>query len=189
MMKRLLDGIWVTFLFFFTMATQVACSGDDPVDEMTEIPTPPSDEEGDNGENNDEESNNEENNGDNNDNDNEPMTRNITITVNGTPFTATLEDNEAGRAFAALLPLTLDMNEMNGNEKYHYLDESLPTESYRPGTIQIGDLMLYGSSCVVLFYETFSSGYSYTRLGKIDNPDGLATALGSGNVSVTFSVQ
>ncbi|HIZ33164.1 MAG TPA: hypothetical protein H9814_06425 [Candidatus Bacteroides merdigallinarum] len=119
---------------------------------MTEIPTPPSDEEDDNGENNDEESNNEENNGDNNDNDNEPMTRNITITVNGTPFTATLEDNEAGRAFAALLPLTLDMNEMNGNEKYHYLDESLPTESYRPGTIQTGDLMLYGSSCVVLFY-------------------------------------
>lgn len=185
MMKHLLYGIWVLFLFLFTTSSLVACSGDDPIDEITEIPAPPSDgNEDDNEENNDEENNN-----DNNDNDNESMERNITITVNGTPFTATLEDNEAGRAFTAMLPLTLNMSELNGNEKYYYLDESLPTESYRPGTIQAGDLMLYGSSCVVLFYETFSSGYSYTRLGRIDNPYGLAAAVGEGNVSVTFSVQ
>lgn len=188
MTKSLLNGILVTFLFFFTVTTQVACSDDDPVEEMTEVPTPPSGED-DNKENNDEGNNEDENNSDNNDNANEPMERNITITVNGTSFAATLEDNVAGRAFAAMLPLTLDMSEMNSNEKYHYLDESLPTESYRPGTIQAGDLMLYGSSCVVLFYETFSSGYSYTRLGRIGNPEGLAAAVGGGNVSVTFSAQ
>ena len=182
MVRHLLNAS-VILLFSFTANTLVACSDNDSVEEMTEVPTPPSDE----GEDDNEENNNEENNSDNNDN--ELMERNITITVNGTSFAATLEDNEAGRAFAALLPLTLDMSEMNGNEKYHYLDESLPTESYRPGTIQTGDLMLYGSSCVVLFYETFSSGYSYTRLGRIDNPDGLAAAVGVGNVSVTFSVQ
>lgn len=186
MTKSLLNGILVTFLFFFTVTTLVACSDDDPVEEMTEVPTPPSGED-DNEENNDEGNNEDENNSDNNDN--EPMQRNITITVNGTSFAATLEDNAAGRAFAAMLPLTLDMSEMNSNEKYHYLDESLPTESYRPGTIQAGDLMLYGSSCVVLFYETFSSGYSYTRLGRIGNPEGLAAAVGGGNVSVTFSAQ
>ena len=178
MMKRLLNIILLSVLFCFTTSTLVACSGYDPMDEVTDTPVPPSDE----GEDNDEENNND-NNG------NESMVRNITITVNGTSFSATLEDNEAGRAFAALLPLTLDMSEMNGNEKYHYLEESLPTESYRPGTIQTSDLMLYGSSCIVLFYETFSSGYNYTRLGKIDKPDGLATVLGSGNVSVTFSVK
>ena len=180
MVRHLLNAS-VILLFSFTANTLVACSDNDPVEEMTEVPTPPSDE----GEDDNEENNNEENNGDNNDN--ELMERNITITVNGTSFAATLEDNEAGRAFAALLPLTLDMSEMNGNEKYHYLDESLPTESYRPGTIQTGDLMLYGSSCVVLFYETFSSGYSYTRLGRIDNPDGLAAAVGRGNVTVSFT--
>ena len=103
-------------------------------------------------------------------------------------FTATLIANDAADAFAELLPLTLDMNEMNGNEKYYYLDSSLPTDSFRPGTIRTGDLMLYGSSCIVLFYETFSSGYSYTRLGQIDNPEGLADALGSGNVSVSFTI-
>ena len=180
-MVRHLLNVSVILLFSFTANTLVACSDNDPVEEMTEVPTPPSDE----GEDDNEENNNEENNGDNNDN--ELMERNITITVNGTSFAATLEDNEAGRAFAALLPLTLDMSEMNGNEKYHYLDESLPTESYRPGTIQTGDLMLYGSSCVVLFYETFSSGYSYTRLGRIDNPEGLAAAVGRGNVTVSFT--
>ena len=178
MIKCLLNDILVALLFSFTTSTLVACTGNEATDEMTEIPTPPSDKG---------EYDNEENNDDNNDN--ESMERNITITVNGTSFAATLEDNEAGRAFAAMLPLTLDMSEMNDNEKYHYLDKSLPTESYRPGTIQAGDLMLYGSSCVVLFYETFSSGYSYTRLGRINNPEGLAAAVGGGNVSVTFSVQ
>ena len=135
------------------------------------------------------EGDNEGNNDNNNGDDNASMERNITISVNGTSFAATLADNEAARAFAAMLPLTLDMSEMNGNEKYHYLSENLPTDSYRPGTIQTGDLMLYGSSCVVLFYETFSSGYSYTRLGQIDNPEGLAAALGGGDVSVRFEVR
>jgi hypothetical protein len=78
------------------------------------------------------------------------------------------------------------MNELNGNEKYHYLSSSLPTAAYQPGTIHAGDLMLYGNNCVVLFYETFNTSYSYTRLGAIDNPSGLAAALGSGDVSVRF---
>ena len=54
--------------------------------------------------------------------------------------------------------------------------------------IQVGDLMLYGSDCVVLFYETFQTSYSYTRLGSLDNPSELAASLGSGNVSVTFEL-
>ena len=111
----------------------------------------------------------------------------ITVTVNGTSFDAVLADSETGRAFAELLPLTITMTELNGNEKYHYLDGSLPTDSYKPGTIEAGDLLLYGNNCVVLFYETFSSGYSYTRIGKLTSADGLKAALGTGNVSVTFA--
>ena len=185
-MRLLFNGISIVIFLFFAANVFVACSDDDPVDEMTEVPTLPS---GESGGGNEENNGDEGDSGDNDDNDNEAMERNIIITVNGASFSATLEDNDPGRAFASLLPLTLYMSEMNGNEKYHYLDESLPTESYVPGTIQAGDLMLYGSSCVVLFYETFSSGYSYTRLGRINNPEGLAAAVGSGNVSVTFSVQ
>ena len=111
---------------------------------------------------------------------------NINVTIGSTTFAATIEDSETGRAFYDMLPLTLNMSELNGNEKYCYLDTSLPTASYRPGTINAGDIMLYGSSCVVLFYETFNSGYSYTRIGAVVNPDGLAQALGSGNVTVKF---
>ena len=104
----------------------------------------------------------------------------INIIIGSKAFTATLADSETGEAFAALLPLTVTMNELNGNEKYHYLSSSLPTAAYQPGTIHAGDLMLYGNNCVVLFYETFNTSYSYTRLGS------LASALGSGNVSVRF---
>ena len=110
----------------------------------------------------------------------------INIIVGSKSFTATLADSETGEAFAALLPLSVTMNELNGNEKYHYLSSSLPTAAYQPGTINAGDLMLYGNNCVVLFYETFNSSYSYTRIGAIDNPSGLAEALGVGNVSVRF---
>ena len=110
----------------------------------------------------------------------------INIIIGSKTFTATLADSETGEAFAALLPLTVTMNELNGNEKYHYLSSSLPTSAYQPGTIHAGDLMLYGNNCVVLFYETFNSSYSYTRLGAIDNPSGLAETLGVGNVSVRF---
>lgn len=113
----------------------------------------------------------------------------INVIIGGASFAATVEDTETGRAFYSLLPLALDMNELNGNEKYHYLDSSLPTSSYRPGTINAGDIMLYGSSCVVLFYETFSSNYSYTRIGAIDNADGLSQILGNGNVTVKFEAQ
>ena len=84
--------------------------------------------------------------------------------------------------------MTVDMSELHGNEKYYYLSNGLPTASSNPGTIRTGDLMLYGSTCVVLFYETFSSSYTYTRLGRITNPSGLASALGSGGVNVTFEI-
>lgn len=116
------------------------------------------------------------------------MNRNITIRVGDRSFVATLEDNATARAFNSLLPMTITMNEMNGNEKYYYLSKNLPTNSYRPGTIRNGDLMLYGSNCLVLFYETFSSSYSYTRLGQIDDPSGLSSVLGRGNVTVTFEI-
>lgn len=112
---------------------------------------------------------------------------NITITVNGRAFSAMLYDNETAKSFRERLPLTLDMSELNGNEKYYYLSESLPTNSSRPSAINAGDIMLYGSDCLVIFYESFSTSYSYTPIGKIDDPNGLSAALGSESVQVTFN--
>lgn len=109
------------------------------------------------------------------------------MTVGERRFVLTLADNEAARTFAAMLPLTLDMAELNGNEKFADLPKALPAEASRPGTIRNGDLMLYGSKTLVVFYLTFSSSYSYTRLGRVDDPTGLAQALGRGGVRVVFS--
>ena len=113
----------------------------------------------------------------------------VTLTVDGQTFSATLLDNESVRQLVEQFPLTLDMSELNGNEKYFYMDNELPTDSYQPEQIHAGDLMLYGNNCVVLFYESFSSGYSYTRLGSVDDPAGLAEALGTGSVEVAFAVR
>lgn len=113
----------------------------------------------------------------------------LNVAVGGRMFSATLEASAAARAFAGMLPLRLQMTELNGNEKYAGLPQSLPTDTYRPGTIRTGDLMLWGSNTLVLFYETFSTSYSYTRLGRIDDPEGLADAVGSGSVEVTFERQ
>lgn len=102
-------------------------------------------------------------------------------------FPVKLENNETAQALKAQLPLSLTMTELNGNEKYYYYS-TLPTASTRPGTIHAGDIMLYGSNTLVIFYKTFESEYSYTRIGSVANPDGLAEALGSGDVQVEWSV-
>lgn len=111
----------------------------------------------------------------------------ITITVNGKSFEAELTDSEAAREFTKLLPLEVDMSELHGNEKYYYLDSPLTSSEQSIGKIRSGDLMLYGSDCVVLFYKDFSTVYSYTPLGRVTDDEGLAQALGSGGVSVLFS--
>lgn len=110
----------------------------------------------------------------------------LTIRVGEREYSAVLYDNETTRALAAKFPMTVIMDEMNGNEKYHYLSGSLPTDTKSVGSIRTGDLMLYGSNCLVLFYEDFRTSYRYTRLGYVENPEGLAGALGGGSVQVTF---
>jgi hypothetical protein len=110
------------------------------------------------------------------------------MTVGERRFAITLADTEAARAFAGMLPLAIDMADLNSNEKHAELPGSLPTNASRPGTIRNGDLMLYGATTLVVFYSTFDSAYSYTRLGRVTDPAGLAQAVGSRGVRVVFSM-
>jgi len=120
----------------------------------------------------------------------EPNSSNtMKITVGSTTFTATIASNPTATAFKELLPMTINMLELNNNEKYYNLPNSLPTNSSNPRTIRNGDLMLYDSSTLVLFYKTFSTSYSYTRIGSVDDPSGLESALGGGSVRITFEIQ
>ena len=111
----------------------------------------------------------------------------VKITAGGKPFIADIEDSETGKAFMEKLPLTLDMSELNGNEKYCY-GVSLPRNDSYFGSIEAGDLMLYSGNCIVLFYGS-AGGYSYTRIGKVHNVSGLASALGNAGVSIKFEKQ
>ncbi|HQR94816.1 MAG TPA: cyclophilin-like fold protein [Sediminibacterium sp.] len=112
----------------------------------------------------------------------------IRITAAGKTFTASLANNKTAQAFKNKLPFELKMIELNGNEKYADLSGPIVTNSTNPGKISIGDLMLYGDQTLVVFYKSFSTPYSYTNIGKIDDVAGLAAALGAGNVSVKFEI-
>jgi hypothetical protein len=118
-----------------------------------------------------------------------PMDNALIITIGGKTFGATLADNATAEAFKALLPLSVSMTELNGNEKLYRLPTNLPAQPSPPASIQSGDLMLYGANTVVLFYKSFATTYSYTRIGRLDDPAGLERAVGDGNVTVTFAVR
>ena len=118
---------------------------------------------------------------------NDEFVSKINLVIQGEEFTATLEDNETSRAFVNQLPLTMTMNELNGNEKYYYLDESLPSQATSVSQIETGDLMLYGDDCLVLFYDTFKTSYRYTRIGKLDQIIQLKELVGNGTIEVSIS--
>lgn len=110
----------------------------------------------------------------------------VTIQIGEKIFNASLRNNGTTQALLPQLPMTITMNEMSGNEKYYDLPAALPTDSQSIGNIHSGDIMLYGSNCLVLFYEDFNTSYRYTKLGFISDPKGLTEALGRGSVQVTF---
>ena len=112
----------------------------------------------------------------------------LKIAVGTNTFTGTLAYNATVTAFKTRLPMTIIMRELNGNEKYFDLPNTLPANASNPGTIHAGDLMLYDLNTFVLFYKSFSTSYSYTPMGRIDDISGLTAALGLGNVTVTFAI-
>lgn len=111
------------------------------------------------------------------------------IIIGSAFFLVTLHDNATASALKAMLPLTISMSELNGNEKFHYLPAALLVNALAGGNIQAGDLMLYGNNCLVLFYNSFHTSYSYTRIGRISNRSGLVAALGKGEVTVRFEME
>lgn len=110
----------------------------------------------------------------------------MTVIINGEEFAVALEDNETAKTFSEMLPVTLTMSELHGNEKYYYLDTSLPNNPKNIGTIHKGDIMLYGDNCVVIFYKDFETSYTYTKIGQIENADSLEQQIGSSSVDVSF---
>ena len=113
----------------------------------------------------------------------------MNVQVGGSTFTATLEENEAVDAMVEMMeqgPVTIQMSDYSGFEKVGPLGTSLPTSNQQT-TTQAGDIVLYQGNQIVMFYG--SNSWSYTRLGHIDDLTGWEEALGSGDVTVTFSLE
>ena len=112
----------------------------------------------------------------------------LNVQVGGQSFLASFEENAAVDAFIEMMeqaPVVIEMRDYSCFEKVGSLGQSLPTSDSQT-TTQAGDIVLYNGNQIVIFYG--SNSWSYTRLGKIDDLTGWEDALGSGDVTVTFSI-
>ena len=109
----------------------------------------------------------------------------IYVKINNEKFEINLEENSTTSALTKLLPLDITMDDLNKNEKYVYLEDSLPTNTYSPNHIKAGDVMLFGDNCLVIFYKSFDTNYDYTKIGHIDN----LPELGEGSILIKLSTE
>jgi len=112
----------------------------------------------------------------------------INIKINDKNYIATIYNNEAGIEFLKQLPLKLTLSELNGNEKYTYLSIDFTQDKEKTNKITKGDIMLYGSNCLTIFYKDTMPNYTYTKIGKIENSEELESLSEYENVEVEFSI-
>lgn len=118
----------------------------------------------------------------------ENMVKKMTLQIGNSSFTATLENNPAVDAFVEMMndsSVIIQMNDYSGFEKVGSLGTNLPADD-KQTTTHAGDIVLYNGNQIVIFYG--SNSWNYTRLGKIDDLSGWEDALGSGDITVTFSL-
>ena len=101
------------------------------------------------------------------------------------------EDNESVEALKALCenePLVIQMSMYGGFEQVGPIGQRLPSDDVQT-TTAAGDIVLYSSSQIVVFYG--SNSWAYTRLGHITDQDAsaMATLLGNGDVTITISME
>lgn len=113
-------------------------------------------------------------------------TQTIDENKNEIVFEIILEENETATAFSKLMPISMQMTELNGNEMFYMLSNSLPTNPQQVRNIQKGDVMLYGSNCIVLFYKSFSTSYSYTKIGRLSNLIDIDLVIGKASALISF---
>ena len=101
------------------------------------------------------------------------------IKIGDKEFPFTLKDTAVANELKAKFPLEIDMTKLNDNEIYYRFDTSFTTNTKSVGTINIGDIYLYQSDCLVLFYKTFTTSYQYSEIGSLSSTDGLAEAIDS----------
>ena len=118
-----------------------------------------------------------------------PKAAKLKITVGEYELLATFEDNSSAEEFQALLaqgPITVEMDDYGGFEKVGPLGTELARNDTQI-TTEPGDVILYQGNQITIYYGVNS--WNFTRLARIDDPDGLREKLGDGTISVTFSLE
>lgn len=106
------------------------------------------------------------------------------ININNEEYVINVENETLMEELFNSLPEKFSMTELNGNEKYYYLNSNMKNaNSEAVGQVQKGDVMLFGSDCLVIFYDSFETEFRYTKIGHIDN----LGDLGNGNVDVSIT--
>ena len=120
----------------------------------------------------------------------EEQTSMMRMKINGTPVTVAWEDNESAAALKELAAggLEIRMSMYGGFEQVGSIGQRLPANDVQT-TTSSGDIVLYSGSQLVVFYG--SNSWAYTRLGHITDktPEEMRALLGSGDVTVTLSVE
>jgi len=105
----------------------------------------------------------------------------IGIEIEGTTITATLEDSEAARDFASLLPLSLTLEDYASTEKISDLPKPLSTRGAPAGiTPKAGDLAYYAPwGNLAIFHKDFRYSSGLVKLGTLDSGIELMRRPGS----------
>lgn len=122
----------------------------------------------------------------NNEENKEQTMKQFYITINNQDFPIHFYENETVEKLVQQFPMIIKMTDLHGNEKYYNLPDIYPTNHETVGNVQAGDLMLFGDSCLVLFYESFQTSYQYTKLGYIEDSNGFKEIVGNGYIEVKF---
>ena len=117
------------------------------------------------------------------------MNKTLILKIDNTEVEVFWLDNDSVKALKQLAKdgLTIDL-EMYGNmEQFGSLGSTLPSSDTNL-TATAGDIMLYQSNKIVLFYG--SNSWSYTKLGHINlSKSELTELLGDENVTITISLK
>ena len=113
------------------------------------------------------------------------------MTINGTAVDVSWENNASVKALAKMAgngPVTIETDPYGGFEQVGSIGATLPSSDTNIKT-KAGDIMLYTSSQMVIFYG--SNSWAYTRLGRItDKSDSeLRELLGGDGVTVTITAE
>ena len=109
--------------------------------------------------------------------------------INDTDVKVSWENNDSVKALSELVSLsdvTIEMNAYGGFEQVGPIGTALPSNDASIKT-KPGDIMLYTSNQMVIFYG--SNSWSYTRLGRITDKteSELQNLLGGRDVTITLS--